>query len=279
MKRDCEMARDLMPLCVDGVASEGSQEFVAAHAAGCRECAEVYRQMREALRSEQSPAQAQAENDQAALRIRRHLRARVLRSVLLGLLIELIVCLGGIRTYDYLASSYTRAKALDSYEVSAYTREATGRLVLAMRYQGEYTGYSTKVENESGRAICYITATQSLLPRGGDSEAGSTLLNEPEGIAPNEYDEIRQGTPKHYTVVWTRGEEAPACSDTLEAFLRNLEEQNRSAIVQDGYFSYNVGNVREGEAPLLRTQAEWDALRAEGTRLRAAAPELQANDD
>ena len=41
MKRDCEMARDLMPLCVDGVASEGSQEFVAAHAASCRECAEV----------------------------------------------------------------------------------------------------------------------------------------------------------------------------------------------------------------------------------------------
>ena len=60
MKRDCEMARDLMPLCVDGVASEGSQEFVAAHAASCRECAEVYRQMREALRSEQSPAQARA---------------------------------------------------------------------------------------------------------------------------------------------------------------------------------------------------------------------------
>lgn len=279
MKRDCEMARDLMPLCVDGVASEGSQEFVAAHAASCRECAEVYRQMREALRSEQSPAQARAENDQAAFRIRRHLRARVLRSVLLGLLIGLIVCLGGIRAYNYLASSYSRAKALDSYEVSAYTRETTGRLVLAMRYQGEYTGYSTKVENESGRAICYITATQSLLPRGGDSEAGSMLLNEPEGIAPNEYDEIRQGTPKRYTVVWTRGEEAPACSDTLEAFLRNLEEQNRSAIVQDEYFSYNVGNVREGEAPLLRTQAEWDALRAEGARLRAAAPELQANDD
>ena len=41
MKRDCEMARDLMPLCVDGVASEGSQEFVAAHAASCKECAEV----------------------------------------------------------------------------------------------------------------------------------------------------------------------------------------------------------------------------------------------
>ena len=279
MKRDCEMARDLMPLCVDGVASEGSQEFVAAHAASCRECAEVYRQMREALARQKSPDQAQAENDQAALRIRRHLRARVLRSVLLGLLIGLIVCLGGIRTYDYLASSYTRAKALDSYEVSAYTREATGRLVLAMRYQGEYTGYSTKVENESGRSIIYITATQALLPRGGDSEAGSTLLHEPEGIAPNEYDEIRQGTPTHYTVVWTRGEEAPACSDTLEAFLRNLEEQNRSAIVQNEYFSYEVGNLQPNETPRVYTEAEWHALLEEGARLRAAAPELQANDD
>ena len=279
MKRDCEMARDLMPLCVDGVASEGSQEFVAAHAASCRECAEVYRQMREALRSEQSPAQAQAENDQAAFRIRRHLRARVLRSVLLGLLIGLIVCLGGIRTYDYLASSYTRAKALDSYEVSAYTRETTGRLVLAMRYQDEYTGYSTRREVEDGRAILYVTATQALLPRGGDSEAGSALIDAPEGIDAAEYDEIRQGKPGRYAVVWTRGEEAPACSDTLEAFLRNLEEQNRSAIVQNEYFSYEVGNLQPNETPRVYTEAEWYALLEEGARLRAAAPELQPDDD
>ena len=279
MKRDCEMARDLMPLCVDGVASEGSQEFVAAHAASCRECAEVYRQMREALRSEQSPAQARAENDQAALRIRRHLRARVLRSVLLGLLIGLIVCLGGIRAYNYLASSYSRAKALDSYEVSAYTREANGRLVLAMRYQGEYSGYSTRREVEDGRAILYVTATQALLPRGGDSEAGSALIDAPEGIDAAEYDEIRQGKPGRYAVVWTRGEEAPACSDTLEAVLRNLEEQEHSAIVQNEYFSYEVGNLQPNETPRVYTEAEWHALLEEGARLRAAAPELQPDDD
>lgn len=279
MKRDCEMARDLMPLCVDGVASEGSQEFVAAHAAGCKECAEVYRKMREAIGSEQSLANARAENDQAALRIRRHLRARVLRNVLLGLLIGLIVCLGGIHAYGYLSTTYSRAKALDSYEVSAYTREATGRLVLTIRYQGAYTGYSTRREVEDGRAILYVTAIQSLLPRGGDSEAGSALIDDPEGIDAAEYDEIRQGKPGHYAVIWTRGEDAPACSDTLEAVLRNLEEQNRSAIVQNEYFSYEVGSVQEGEAPVLRTEAEWHALLEEGARLRAAAPELQANDD
>ena len=38
MKKDCEVVRDLMPLVLDDVASDGSKHMVSAHvqAAGCR---------------------------------------------------------------------------------------------------------------------------------------------------------------------------------------------------------------------------------------------------
>ena len=38
MNKDCAMARDLMPLVIDNVASEESREFVENHMAGCDEC-------------------------------------------------------------------------------------------------------------------------------------------------------------------------------------------------------------------------------------------------
>lgn len=272
MKRDCEMARDLMPLCVDGVASEGSQEFVAAHAASCKECAEVYRQMREALRSEQSPAQARAENDQAAFRIRRHLRARTMRNVLLGLVIGLIIAACGLWGYNRIAVIWSRPMATDRYEMGAYSRP-DGSLILVLRAPGS-NGYSSWVE-EDGGSILYVAAHQPALPGRKVAGDGVWLFLDYPGKPLSRFDEIRQGTPDNYRTVWTRGEDAPACSGEFEAYLRNQEEQRRSAIVQDGDFSYAVGEVREGEAPVARTQEEWEALLEEGARLREAVPELQ----
>ena len=46
MNKDCAMARDLMPLVIDNVASEESREFVEKHLAGCGECSAVYEEMK-----------------------------------------------------------------------------------------------------------------------------------------------------------------------------------------------------------------------------------------
>ena len=39
MKKDCEVVRDLMPLVLDDVASDGSKHMVSAHVQTCAECA------------------------------------------------------------------------------------------------------------------------------------------------------------------------------------------------------------------------------------------------
>lgn len=49
MNKDCNVVRDLMPLCIDGAASEESQQMVTEHVAECSECATVYGEMQTAL--------------------------------------------------------------------------------------------------------------------------------------------------------------------------------------------------------------------------------------
>lgn len=61
MKNECNVARDLMPLCIDGVASEDSQQFVDKHVVACHECELVYGEMKSAL------PQVTAEKENAAL--------------------------------------------------------------------------------------------------------------------------------------------------------------------------------------------------------------------
>ena len=37
-KKECQVMRDLMPLCIDGAASEASRELVVKHVWECEEC-------------------------------------------------------------------------------------------------------------------------------------------------------------------------------------------------------------------------------------------------
>ena len=61
MKNECNVARDLMPLVIDGVASEESQKYVDEHIAECHECKLMCGEMHAAL------PQVTAERENAAL--------------------------------------------------------------------------------------------------------------------------------------------------------------------------------------------------------------------
>ena len=41
-QNNCEIARDLMPLSIDGVCSEGSQRFLDTHVAECKPCQDYF---------------------------------------------------------------------------------------------------------------------------------------------------------------------------------------------------------------------------------------------
>ena len=47
-KIPCAVAQDLMPLVIDGAASEQSRQAVAQHVAACPACSQIYREMQSA---------------------------------------------------------------------------------------------------------------------------------------------------------------------------------------------------------------------------------------
>lgn len=95
----CAVARDLMPLCIDGTASEASQRKVDKHVAGCEPCATVYQEMQTQIELD-VPDEAETEQFNTAVKKVKHKHAwRKLRNVLLGVLLALVVCAGAAYGY------------------------------------------------------------------------------------------------------------------------------------------------------------------------------------
>ena len=76
-KSKCNVAKDLMPLVIDGVASEESQQYVDDHIAECTECALTYGAMKVEL-PRISAEKERAEMEKAAKKVR---RKRILRGI------------------------------------------------------------------------------------------------------------------------------------------------------------------------------------------------------
>lgn len=90
----CAVTRDLMPLCIDGTASEASQRRVQKHVTDCPPCATVYQEMQTQIDLD-VPDQKETEQFETAVKKVRHKHAwRRLRNVLLGIVMALVVCAG-----------------------------------------------------------------------------------------------------------------------------------------------------------------------------------------
>lgn len=85
-RNDCDIARDLMPLSVDGVCSEGSQRFLDAHVAQCLPCRDAFTRMKAGM-----PA-LQPEPDQEAAALRNGLRWLGRRFRALWITVAALVC-------------------------------------------------------------------------------------------------------------------------------------------------------------------------------------------
>ena len=55
MKYEHDVIRDLMPLCIDGIASEKSREAVSEHIAECSDCAKEWEMMQKKIDIDKEP--------------------------------------------------------------------------------------------------------------------------------------------------------------------------------------------------------------------------------
>ena len=113
-RNDCEIARDLMPLSVDGVCSESSQRFLDDHTANCQPCRDYLSGMKAAL---QMPVKADpTEEAQALKKGMRYLgkRFKALWIALIALVCAFVVLLaiGGVQQMRW---NWTADLPLDMY--------------------------------------------------------------------------------------------------------------------------------------------------------------------
>ena len=164
MKHDCEIVRDLMPLVVDGTASEKSRAMVEEHAAECEPCLEMYEEMRQEVPPE--PLAERGGQVVKKLRQRRRLRRALL--VLLGMAISALLVFAGWRGWNYGFNTYVVLTAETDYNLEIVQDGAGGVesvwTILDGRAQ-EYNGY---FDVETGDMYFWSTTTRLPLPAFSD---------------------------------------------------------------------------------------------------------------
>lgn len=78
MHENCNIMRDLMPLCIDGAASDDSHRAVSRHIADCDECLKYYREMQTDMTRALAARPTEDEVKQAMKLVARKRRRRVL---------------------------------------------------------------------------------------------------------------------------------------------------------------------------------------------------------
>lgn len=89
-KAECNVVRDLMPLCIDGAASEESQGMVEGHLGECGECAQMYADMQDEL-VQRNAEKERKEMEAVAQRLRKQRLRRAMTAGVAGFLVAVLL--------------------------------------------------------------------------------------------------------------------------------------------------------------------------------------------
>ena len=248
MKNKCNVARDLMPLVIDGVASEDSQQYVDEHIAECTECAMTYGAMRVELpRANQE--KERAEMEKAAKTLKKKRRKRVLWTALISVVMYIVVFVGGDWLYHTLTLSIQYPMDKDEFTVQLYKQsDGAGLIVFDMvqddavcgvsmgygngilnlymnepvlqlgdeRYEKMYGGYRTnKLGFIDDRGWMNIAEWQWL---GGSVDGRESYIERNQ----EPIKEIWINYTNGQELIYKHGDEVPTCSPEMEAYLYAL---------------------------------------------------------
>lgn len=135
MKNECNIVKDLLPLCIDGAASEDSRQLVEEHTALCEDCARERREMLLALPENQKPQEEQDVLEKAARKLRRERKRRINTRVVIGVLLSLLLIIGGRSLVVYLRYNHCVPVGLEDYEMRLSYLES-GRMVCSILNTG-----------------------------------------------------------------------------------------------------------------------------------------------
>lgn len=99
MKHDCDIVRDLMPMCIDGTASEKARQMVDEHVAECMPCDKVYAEMKGETKIELPVHPAAPEFVTTVKKMKNRRKRRTWLTLLLGVMIAAVVAWCGAYGY------------------------------------------------------------------------------------------------------------------------------------------------------------------------------------
>lgn len=274
MKNKCNIAKDLMPLVIDGVASEESKQYVDEHIAECTECAVAYGEMRVIL-PRANEEKERAEMEKAAKKLR---RKRIFRVVLAAVL-SIAIFIGGTFAWNEIEYRLTQDRSqtmtLDEYTARLVQTKA-GNVIVCVNLNGRddldsvmkrhvrWSGIKNNTKN-----VLEIEMLKTPIPQylsGDDANilkmlrvyfGGSVVDGEWYNVV-NEsgesWDEVALISGEDRKVIYTKGDSIPYCSEEMEAYYAAYHEKQ----------------------PAGKTMPEW---RVDLVTLLDATPEVQATTD
>lgn len=239
MKNECNVARDLMPLVIDGVASAESQGLVQTHLEECEECASVYADMQDELMQKQNAENERREMEAIAKQLRKRCIRKGIIAGLVGLVCAVLACLG-VYYADEIAfrmeyvhlNGDLREEALFA-KVSRHPSQEFVRYVHLASSPCGSPDYELKVESEileDGASWCLQVRAKYRGWNTGEYESGMVFCwgHEQDGVwigySGEEYgylpiSRIELLSGDNATVLWELGDEVPTQREV------NAEEQ------------------------------------------------------
>ena len=289
MKGECNVARDLMPLCIDGAASRESEAYVNDHVAECASCRSCYEGMKNRL-PERLLRQAREEGEAFARAAARMRRRRTVRRALAVALAVVVLLGGAVGGYAY----YNQTGELPAswYDLSL-SRLEDGRIVVTMcttrKVETAGFGYGTIMSDDLGLTekepdgmVFYCWMSGFRYGHRADKYDVMAFFIEPldDSIEAVVYGDRLNGSEAK--IAWRKGEAIPPASKEMEAYYAAVKaaelydyevtSRHKAEAIEKGRDREDYDLTDEEYAEIARL---WDVAR----EAKLAVPEWGAGDE
>lgn len=250
---ECAVARDLIPLYIDGASSPETSDFVKKHLESCPECAAYAAALTEAPRG-----MKMAENDRRDFAvIARRMKRRVLRRFLLATLAGGLLAAALFSGFLELWAKGNMNMPLQHYTAAVYRLKDGGDvLVLADRGTRRLFGWGYSALDSKG--TMYISEYTSVIPRKGSGKTTVELdfdVNV-DGIGAI----VRRGPNGEKSAVWRKGDPVPAASAELEKYVALYKKKELNEFSESHPWFLNSEGAAAGVAGVRGLENEEQAL-------------------
>ncbi len=290
MKGECNVARDLMPLCIDGAASRESEAYVDGHVEECETCRVYYEDMKNRL-PESVRRQAAEEGEAFARAAARARRRHAVRRALVVALAAIVLLGGAVGGHAFFNQQIDLPTSW--YNVTLSQLE-DGQIIVTMCTTKKVTtagfGYGTTMNDdliltakESDEAVlrCWLSGFRFGHRADKYDVTAFSVSSLDDDIQAIVYGRTLNGEKP--AVVWRKGEEIPPASKEMEAYYAAVKEaklyqneawarQKAEAIERGGDEDSFLALPDEENAEIARL---WDVVR----EARQAVPEWGAGNE